>query len=278
MQQPIEHLERNVTQPGSRRTVILLGASNLTRGLSIVFETARLRFGSPIDAIASLGHGRSYGSWSRVIVRSLPGILECGLWSAVNNISPSEPRARPVAVITDIGNDIIYGRSPQEILQWVSAAVERLNALNAEIVITALPIAAIQRVPRWQAQLVKMVTYPGKGPDIEAAIAAAINVDQRIRALAGERELHLVEQQTDWYGFDPIHIRKRDWPRAAATIFSRFPLESRIDVNIPPAQASLRRWLTLRTAAPQCVRLAGITLSRSQPARRLPDGSTLSLF
>lgn len=262
------------------RPVILLGASNLTRGLSIVFETARLSLGSSVHVIAALGHGRSYGAPSRVILRSLPGILQSGLWSALeqtcrNNRNP----ITPVALITDIGNDIIYGSSPAQILDWINTVVDRLRTRGADIAVTTLPIASLQRVPRWQARLVKMVTYPGKGPALDQALTRAVEVDQRVRALAAERDLHLIEQQADWYGFDPIHIRKRDWPRAAAAMLAPLrPQQRAMNINRRLARGSLARWLRLRTALPLEFRLAGLALGRPQPARRFPDNSVLSLY
>ncbi|MEO8496406.1 MAG: hypothetical protein ABI614_15165, partial [Planctomycetota bacterium] len=49
------------------RRVVLLGASNIARSLSIVFDSARNAWGNPLDIIAATGHGRSYGMSSRVL-------------------------------------------------------------------------------------------------------------------------------------------------------------------------------------------------------------------
>ena len=94
-----------MTPPRPTQRIILLGASNLTRGLSIVIETARLLFATrdrpeqtsrgPLGVFAALGHGRAYGLPSRVLVRSLPSILDCGLWRAIENQQPDQqPPAR----------------------------------------------------------------------------------------------------------------------------------------------------------------------------------------
>ena len=53
--------------------IIALGASNLTRGFHAIVSAARSAWGSEIQVIAALGHGRSYGASSRVAVRTLPG-------------------------------------------------------------------------------------------------------------------------------------------------------------------------------------------------------------
>src|SRR5947207_14876376 len=85
--------------------VVALGASNLTRGLRIVVSTARQTWGPDIEIFGALGHGRSYGADSRVFVRRLPGILQSGLWRDLAARPPVPTRA----LVTDVGNDILYG-------------------------------------------------------------------------------------------------------------------------------------------------------------------------
>ncbi len=45
----------------SRPRVVLLGASNLTRGISTAVGTARMILGEPGEYLIAMGHGRSYG-------------------------------------------------------------------------------------------------------------------------------------------------------------------------------------------------------------------------
>ena len=74
-----------------RPRVVVLGASNVARGISTIFETARLAVGGPIDLYAAFGHGRSLGLYTRVLGRGLCGMLDAGLWNALAH-SP-RPRA-----------------------------------------------------------------------------------------------------------------------------------------------------------------------------------------
>lgn len=271
MQRAPEPQPQTESGDNRRALVILLGASNLTRGLPIVFETARCMLGQPIDVVAAIGHGRSYGRDSRVIVRSLPGILDCGLWRALDH---QRPPGRAVALITDIGNDIVYGVAPDMLLQWIDTALDRLAAMRAEVVLTSLPMASITAAPRWQAHLAKLVTYPRGGPGVDEAIALAAEVDDGVRELARQRRLPLIELTPQWYGFDPIHIRRSCWPQAARTMLA--PLHNGDEIaSVAP---SLLRWLRLRTARPSVMRLAGITLHRRQPVRTFTDSTTISLY
>ena len=79
--------------------VVLLGASNLTRDFRAVLEIARRRLGSgPLQVLAAAGYGRCYGVKSRFVLRDLPPILDCGLWSALRQTS----HAPTYALLTDI--------------------------------------------------------------------------------------------------------------------------------------------------------------------------------
>ena len=148
--------EPESTASPSRR-VVLLGASNVARSMSTVIETAELVWGRPLDVLAACGHGRSYGRTSCVFGRSLPGILECGLWDELSR-RPALPTA---ALVTDIGNDILYGAGVDQIAAWVEQCLTRLRGVCERIVVTELPLARIASVTPRQYDLFRALLFPG---------------------------------------------------------------------------------------------------------------------
>ncbi len=70
---------------GDSRTprVVLIGASNVTKSLSVIIDIAHQLLGKPLDIFTALGLGRSYGLFSRILGRGLPSIRDCGLWDAL---------------------------------------------------------------------------------------------------------------------------------------------------------------------------------------------------
>jgi hypothetical protein len=122
--------------------VVAIGASNLTRGFQTVVSTARTAWGPDVEVVAALGHGRSYGATSAFLVRRLPGILECGLWQRLDDAPPVPTRA----LVTDVGNDILYGVPAARILAWVDEAVTRLATVTDDIALTGLPMDSIRRL------------------------------------------------------------------------------------------------------------------------------------
>ena len=266
--------------PQPTQRIILLGASNLTRGLSIAIETARLLFSDQqLDIFAALGHGRAWGLPSRVLVRSLPSILDCGLWAALENQPDEQP---PVALITDIGNDIIYGLPPEEAARCIGECIDRLQKHNARIIITQLPIASLRAVPRWRFEIVRALLYPSHHLSFKDALAGAEEMNGRLCDLARERGIEPIEMDRAWYGLDPIHIQSGRLAEAWAQILSPPPPEP---PDVPPAMppavraaGSLRRWLIVRRAMPESWWLLGRERHTPQPAARLPDGTLLSLY
>src|SRR5262249_4226670 len=119
-----------------RRRVILLGASNLVRSLSTVVETARLTWREPVEIMAAIGHGRSYGQYSAVFGRKISGIFPCALWKDLQARAPLPT----TALVTDVGNDLLYEVPVELIVEWVDGCLEHLAAVNANTVVTQLPM------------------------------------------------------------------------------------------------------------------------------------------
>ncbi len=252
-----------------RQRVVLLGASNLTVGLPTVLATARALLGpGPRAIFVAAGHGRSYGRWSRVAFRGLPGILDCGLWPAAG-----APRsARTHALLTDVGNDLAYGASPAALAGWVAACLDRLAALEAEVVLTLLPARSIARLAPWQYHLFKTLLFPGRRLPFPTIRARVAEVNERLAALADGRRVALVEPEADWYGADAIHLRRSRHPAAWRHVLSRWspaPSGPAGEPSPPVACRGLRpAWRTV----------LGVSLRRPQPSAVLEDGTTVSLY
>ncbi|HQU42057.1 MAG TPA: hypothetical protein PK867_04560 [Pirellulales bacterium] len=252
------------------RRVVLLGASNVTRSIATVVDTACRAWGRPLDLLAAIGHGRSYGLRSRVLVRSLPGILECGLWPAL----AARPPAPTAALITDIGNDLFYGASPQMIAGWVDECCRRLSAIGGRLVMTRLPVCNVGRVKAWQFAMFRTMSYPGCHATLAEITRGAQELDDRLTEVAGRYDCRLIEPEPHWYGLDPVHIRPFQSRRAWQAILGGWNEILPEDA----ASGSLRRWIYLNARIPERRWLLGRQQGRPQPSGRLPDGTLVSLF
>jgi hypothetical protein len=200
---------RNVTDSRVGR-VVAVGASNLTRGFHTIVATARAVWGPDVEVIVALGHGRSYGGPSTFLVRGLPGILQSGLWRELASHPPAPTRA----LVTDVGNDIMYGYPPAEILEWVDECVARLRQFTPDIVVTGLPHAAVAGLPPRRYLLFRSVFFPRCRLTYDQTMRASAEVDAGLQAIAAGRGAAFVSLKKEWYGLDPIHIRPRMWNAA----------------------------------------------------------------
>jgi hypothetical protein len=248
----------------------LLGASNLVLGISTVIESARRAWGAPLDILAALGHGRSFGRESWFVARSLPGIVSCGLWDDL----ASRPPGPTAALVTDIGNDILYGETVERIAGWVRTCLERLAPVCERITVTQLPLEGLAGVGRGRFLLLRTVFFPRSGIGRDEAIIRAEELNRCVVNLAARYEARVVAPQPLWYGFDPVHIRMRHRGAAWQKIFSAW----RNGEPQPRAAPCLRRWLMLCRLRPLRRRLFSVQQHQPQPAGRLSDGSTISLY
>jgi hypothetical protein len=171
---------------------VVLGASNVSRGLARLAATVRARAGThaagPADLFVAAGHGRGYAVTSRVGLRRLPSILASGLWRALDR----EQVAAPAAVVMDVGNELLYG----------------LRDRGGRIVILGLPLAGIARVGPLRYRLMRTVYVPGCPLALGAIQEGATWLDEELRAIAADAGATFIEQPAAWYGFDALHVAR----------------------------------------------------------------------
>jgi len=264
-------VERSSAQ-APRQRVVLLGASNLTRGISTVVETAQGLFGQPLEVLTALGHGRSYGIESRMLGRRLPGIIDCALWEVLAGVSNTPA----TALVTDVGNDILYEVEVPQIIAWIAEAINRLQSANARICMTLLPVSSIERLGTARFVFFRQLLFPRCRLSLSEVCRRAVRLHDELLKLGQSRGVSLVEHDVLWYGFDPIHIRQRHWRSAWPRILSVWDGEALMKRELP--RRSLTRWMYLRTRCPHQRRLFGIEQRRAQPSARLSDGTTVAFY
>jgi hypothetical protein len=249
---------------------VLLGASNLVRSMPTVLETAILSRGSALEVFFACGHGRSYGMSSRVLGRTLPGIVECGLWEAL----AARPPLETTALITDIGNDLLYGVSVPQIAGWVEQCADRLLERGARPVITALPMFNLTGLSPARYKLFRTLFFPPCRRTLDEIREAALQLDERVRELAASRGIALAEPRSAWYGFDPIHIRYRHAPAAWREVLAAWSQSSADEAG----PMSWTTWLWMHRLKPAQRWMWGIEQRAAQPAVRCADGTTIWLY
>lgn len=254
-----------------RPRVILLGASNLVRGIADAVETARRVLGQPIELLIAMGHGRSYGMSSTILGRTLPGIIACGLWRALDELPP----APTYGLLTDVGNDILYGADPVEISAWIGQCLDRLAVVDCRAIVTELPLESAVRLPSWQYRILRTLLYPSSRLSLAAALERSGDLNERVIRVAAARGAPLVRPRRAWYGVDSIHIRRRHRRAAWQEFMGAW---ANIADEEPRFRVSVGRSFYLRRLAPEYRLLWGSEKRCTQPSGRLPDGTTIALY
>ena len=254
-----------MSDPERVTRVVALGASNLTRGFGTVVATARAVWGADVEIIAALGHGRSYGGDSFFLTRKLPGILESGLWRHLEQ-APSRPTR---ALVTDVGNDVAYGHSADQILEWVDEAIARLMRVTPDITLTDLPLASMRRLSDLKFRVFRSILIPSCHLSREQVLDTAERVNAGLPSLAASRHVRFVSLRPEWYGFDPIHIRPSLWRSAWSEI-----LGASADSD---AGSTLEQW-RLYLMPPERQWLFGAERVRRQSGVRLRKGGRVWLY
>jgi hypothetical protein len=253
----------------TRPRVVVLGASNVSRGLSRLVATVESR--SPgADLFVAAGHGRGYGVNTRVAARRLPSILRSGLWRGLDRHGGEAP----FALVTDVGNELLYGARSVLVASWVRETVWRLADRGATIAITRLPMAGIAEVGPVRYRALRTFFVPGCRLSLAGLKESATRLDADLQTIAGDFGAHIIEQPAHWYGFDTLHIRRRRlddlWQMACATW------------GFPAAQSSAKSsatdWLKIGTKAAEVRSLGGLMRFTKQPVLPLRSGGTLSLY
>lgn len=253
--------------------VILLGASNVTLAFPRLWHGLRRACADPVELFAAHGHGRSFGMWSRIGPRELPGIVQCRLWEDLAVQPPSvEP---PRALITDIGNDLLYGVDPDRIVEWIATCIERLNEVSARIVLTQLPIASAVSLGPARFRFFRSLFFPTTTVQFGDLLPKVARLNQNLIELGRKHHIPTLELRGQWYGFDPIHIRRRSRdPAWQELLASWFDDPKRAQFHAASPTASLRQW----RQRPSERRWFGREQLTIQPSLREMDGSTLWLY
>jgi hypothetical protein len=250
---------------------VLLGASNLRLVLPVLIDDLRRAAGGPVEVLAACGHGRSYGRRSRLLfIRHLPGITRCGLWAALER----RPPLPTIALLTDVGNDLVSGETPETVAGWVDTCLGRLSGPGggpgAVTVCTLLPLVSLEKLSAFRYYAARSILFPGRTVSRRALLERARELDHRLRRLARGHGARVIEPQASWYGIDPIHVRRRWRRRVWDLIFAEW--------SLPRAESERPAPVRLPFLGAAETSLFGFRRRHAQPACHLADGTTVALY
>ncbi len=161
---------------------------------------------------------------STVFSRELPGVLECGLWPALESHvrSHGDATGPRVALVTDIGNDLLYQVSLSQVISWLDECLERLASLGFESVVATLPMSSVMSMSALRFTLARNLLFPECPLSWNDVRTISTDLDTAVRGIAESRGLEVVVPRGKWYSADPIHIRQSRQRRAFQAMCGRW--------------------------------------------------------
>jgi hypothetical protein len=260
---------RRIVEPARR--AILLGASNITLGLPWVVPAVEERLGAPVEIFGAWGHGRSYGEPSSLLFRTLRGIVHARVWQVLEELPPREC----FAMVTDVGNDIAFGHSPDQIIGWVTTVFERLERLGARTIVTGLPIERLRDQSRWNFQFFRVLYFPQYPLRQSQILEKVEEVYARLTELVARFGFRYVHLERHWYGFDPIHIQFPRMKEAWERILRGWDDEGR---EAHKRWANPRRAVELYSLRPERYDIFAEKFVTPQPCYRTRHGSSIAMY
>lgn len=209
----VEHDENSVIasplQPGSPVLLVLLGASNLSLGwFALARHMQACLHPRPMEFMVAAGPGRAYRASGGLLNIVYPPVQSSEIFEAARR--KSESGYRVIALVTDIGNDIMYGVSAEQLIGTIQQVFDQLRSVHADIFFTTLPAAFERGIHPIRFYILRTLLLPASRVSYDEAMAAIIQVNQYLREAASQ-EGHLIPDVDRFLGFDEIHY---GWLRA----------------------------------------------------------------
>ena len=182
---------------------VLLGASNLARGYSALIRHIPRNISSS-EFLNALGPGRGYCARGELLNFTYSPIGECGVMKSAKVYA--ERGFRMAVLLTDIGNDIMYGVPESTLIESLDTLIEKSLKMNAEVFMTSIHVDVSKDMGKTSFKLLKSIFYPNSPVTFDQADSAVKKLNHYLaeKSLQNER-VHLVNGLGAFCGLDKIH-------------------------------------------------------------------------
>ena len=108
-------------------------------------------------------------------------------------------------------------------MSWIESCLDRVAANPADTIITIPPMVSILQLTGWRFRIIRTFIFPGRKTSLTNIRHSATELTERLKTLATARGITVVQPEPDWYGFDPIHLRRGLRSPIWKSILTRWP-------------------------------------------------------
>lgn len=216
---------------------VFLGASNLARGhYALANCLKRSLYPRPVQFLFAHGPGRGYLAWGGFLRKVYSPIRSSGIFSAAR-----ANKCQVVALLTDIGNDIMYNVSPWDITACLEKIITQLQEFNAIILTTPIPSSLENKLNQFSFFCLRSILYPRSKVRYKEAVEGMRQINKFLKNSVSEN-LHLFSGLEEFSGSDRIHYSlwrgHLAWSRIAAQILQVLGSDSKSRIGFPEMLAS----------------------------------------
>jgi hypothetical protein len=182
---------------------VLLGASNLARGYSALTRHIS-KYISAGEFLNALGPGRGYCARGGLLNFTYSPIGECRVMESAKVYA--ERGFRMTVLLTDVGNDIMYGVPESSLIECLDTLIEKSLRMNAEVFLTSIHVDVSKDMGKTSFKLLKSIFYPNSPVTFDQADSAVKKLNHYLAEKSQQNErVHLVSGLGAFCGIDKIH-------------------------------------------------------------------------
>jgi len=202
---------------------LLMGASNLARGYSMLthhlsecFEKNKTEF------LNALGPGRGFCARGGIFNITYSPIQDCRIIESGEK--KSKEALHTVVLITDIGNDLLYGVSADTLIASLDIMIDEILKWDADIFLTSIHVNLRKDVSPTIFFVLRSLLYPTSKVNYKEMDLSILKVNDYLEEKVRKNETtHLITGLEAFAGLDKIHYSlfktHEAWSAVANKIF-----------------------------------------------------------
>ena len=200
---------------------LFMGASNLARGYALLTRHLSKCLGvKNIEFLNALGPGRGFCAKGGMFNYIYPPIQDCQVIEAAEK----KTKNTRVVLITDLGNDLMYGVTADALIECLDMLIDRMLKWNAEIFLTSIHINIKKDISRTIFYVLRFIFYPRSKINFEEADLLITKVNCYLEEKTRKnKNVHLITGMESYVGLDKIHYSllkmHKAWSKVTDEIF-----------------------------------------------------------
>jgi len=184
---------------------LLMGASNLARGYSMLtHHLSECLKKNKTEFLNALGPGRGFCARGGIFNITYSPIQDCRIIESAGK--KSKEALHTVVLITDIGNDLMYGVSSDTLIASLDIMIDEIIKWDADIFLTTIHVNLKKDVSPTIFLVLRFLLYPSSKVNYEEMDLSILKINDYLeKKVRKNGRMHLITGLEAFAGLDKIH-------------------------------------------------------------------------